>query len=160
MGEAKEGGYSPHEAQQAYSAEEIASFKEGRLSELATCRAHSSSVRSVVFSPGGKTIISGSDDKTIKVWDAGVSSLTPLTPQPKSDCFCACGSIPGAQCKEGERAQRLRSLRGLLPRWQDHRVGLRRQDDQSLGCSDSGAQGREAERAQQPRVVRDLLARR
>ena len=76
--EAKEGGYSLHEAQQAYSAEEIA--KEGRLNELVTCRAHSQAVYSVVFSPDGKTIVSGSGDNTIKVWDAGVSALTTLTP--------------------------------------------------------------------------------
>ena len=42
--------------------------------------AHSSSVRSVAFSPDGNTIVSGSSDKTIKVWDAGVSALTPLNP--------------------------------------------------------------------------------
>ena len=42
--------------------------------------AHSSYVMSVAFSPDGKTIVSGSYDKTIKVWDAGVSPLTPLDP--------------------------------------------------------------------------------
>ena len=34
-------------------------------------------VTSVAFSPDGKSIVSGSGDKTIKVWDAGVSALTP-----------------------------------------------------------------------------------
>ena len=38
--------------------------------------AHSGSVRSVAFSPDGKTIVSGSNDKTIKVWDAGVGAYT------------------------------------------------------------------------------------
>ena len=33
--------------------------------------AHSGIVRSVAFSPDGSTIVSGSNDKTIKVWDAG-----------------------------------------------------------------------------------------
>ena len=33
--------------------------------------AHSDWVRSVAFSPDGKTIVSGSYDQTIKVWDAG-----------------------------------------------------------------------------------------
>jgi hypothetical protein len=34
----------------------------------------------VAFSPDGATIVSGSNDKTIKVWDAGVSALTPSNP--------------------------------------------------------------------------------
>ena len=33
--------------------------------------AHSSYVLSVAFSPDGKTIVTGSADKTLKVWDAG-----------------------------------------------------------------------------------------
>ena len=35
--------------------------------------AHSSFVLSVAFSPDGTKIVSGSDDETIKVWDAGAS---------------------------------------------------------------------------------------
>ena len=42
--------------------------------------AHSEYVASVAFSPDGKTIVSGSADKTLKVWDAGVSALTPSNP--------------------------------------------------------------------------------
>jgi WD40 repeat protein len=34
-------------------------------------RAHSNDINSVAFSPDGATIVSGSNDKTIKVWDAG-----------------------------------------------------------------------------------------
>ena len=33
--------------------------------------AHSNVITSVAFSPDGKTIVSGSYDKTIKVWDSG-----------------------------------------------------------------------------------------
>ena len=67
--------------------------------------AHSDWVRSVAFSPDGKTIVSGADDKTIKVWDAGVSALTPTPISFKSDHFSNCYSIPGAQDGEAERAQ-------------------------------------------------------
>ena len=35
--------------------------------------AHSDWIQSVAFSPDGKTIVSGSDDETIRVWDAGES---------------------------------------------------------------------------------------
>ena len=37
--------------------------------------AHSSYVASVAFSPDGATIVSGSWDETIKVWDAGMSAF-------------------------------------------------------------------------------------
>jgi WD40 repeat protein len=33
--------------------------------------AHSEDIRSVAFSPDGTKIVSGSDDRTIKVWDSG-----------------------------------------------------------------------------------------
>ena len=42
--------------------------------------AHSSYVNSVAFSPDGKTIVSGSADQTLKVWDAGASALAPSNP--------------------------------------------------------------------------------
>ena len=42
--------------------------------------AHSDWVQSVAFSPDGKTIVSGSDDQTLKVWDAGASAPTPSNP--------------------------------------------------------------------------------
>ena len=42
--------------------------------------AHSNLVRSVAFSPDGTIIVSGSNDTTIKVWDAGVLALTPSNP--------------------------------------------------------------------------------
>ena len=40
--------------------------------------AHSSFVLSVAFSPDGKTIVSGSRDQTLKVWDAGTPAC-PIT---------------------------------------------------------------------------------
>ena len=43
-------------------------------------RAHSNWVMSVAFSPDGKTIVSGSRDETLKVWDAGAWALIPLNP--------------------------------------------------------------------------------
>ena len=96
--------------------------------------AHSGWVSSVAFSPDGKTIVSGSSDKTLKVWDAGASALIPSNPKPRPDRPGACGSFPGPQGREAERAQQLRDLRGLLTRRQDHRLGLLRPDAQSLGC--------------------------
>jgi WD40 repeat protein len=45
--------------------------------------AHSGGVWSVAFSPDGTKIVSGSDDKTIKVWDSGalLPSKSPLLGQ-------------------------------------------------------------------------------
>jgi serine/threonine protein kinase len=38
-------------------------------------RGHIGNVRSVSFSPDGKTIASGSDDKTVKIWDAATGTI-------------------------------------------------------------------------------------
>ena len=45
--------------------------------------AYSDYVMSVAFSPDGTKIVSGSDDKTIKVWDSGalLPSKSPLLGQ-------------------------------------------------------------------------------
>ena len=42
--------------------------------------AHSSYVNSVAFSPDGKSIVSGSYDQSIKIWDAGASAPAPSNP--------------------------------------------------------------------------------
>jgi WD40 repeat protein len=45
--------------------------------------AHSNTIRSVAFSLDGTKIVSGSDDKTIKVWESGAPepSKSPLLGQ-------------------------------------------------------------------------------
>ena len=50
--------------------------------------AHSHWVTSVAFSPDGKTIVSGSYDKTIKVWDAGALAAQNRLSLVKSDRSC------------------------------------------------------------------------
>ena len=47
--------------------------------------AHSQLITSVAFSPDGTKIVSGSDDKTIKVWDSGALQPSKLTPLAKTD---------------------------------------------------------------------------
>ena len=48
----------------------------GKLEFLSETNAQSGFIRSVAFSPDGTKIVSGSHDKTIKVWDSG--ALLPI----------------------------------------------------------------------------------
>ncbi len=49
--------------------------------------AHSSSISSVAFSPDGTKIVSGSDDRTIKVWDSGAPKLSNHPSLAKTDAI-------------------------------------------------------------------------
>ena len=56
----------------------VGSSNESEAAEPLTLKGHSSLVFSVSFSPDGKRIVSGSNDRTLKVWDAqtGQETLT------------------------------------------------------------------------------------
>ena len=47
--------------------------------------AHSDYIRSVAFSPDGTKIVSGSDDRTIKVWDSGAPEPSKSPSMAKTD---------------------------------------------------------------------------
>jgi WD40 repeat protein len=58
-----------------------------------TLKGHSDIVNSVSFSPDGKRIVSGSDDDTLKVWDAQTGQQT-LTLKGHSDSVMSVSFIP------------------------------------------------------------------
>ena len=61
--------------------------------ETLTLKGHTGSVLSVAFSPDGKRIVSGSEDETLKVWDA-VSGQVTLTLKGHSSSVNSVGFSP------------------------------------------------------------------
>ena len=102
--------------------------------------AHSNAVTSVAFSPDGTKIVSGSGDKTIKVWDSGAPrALEIAPPRPKLTLVGLSGRQTGAVEREDGCAQLLHRVGGVFPGRDQDRVGIVGPDDQSLGfgCAES-----------------------
>ena len=101
--------------------------------------AHSRYIWSVALSPDGMKIVSGSEDGTIKVWDLGAPEPEPSNrpsftpPWPKLTLAGLSGRHDGAVEREDQRPQPLGHVGGVFPRWDQDRVRIVRQDDQSLG---------------------------
>ena len=96
--------------------------------------AHSNTIMSVAFSPDGTKILSGSFDKTIKVWESGAPREPKIAPpRPKLMHVGLSGRQAGDAEREDERPQPHHHVGGVFPGRDQDRVGIVRQNDQSLG---------------------------
>ena len=90
--------------------------------------AHSKSVTSVAFSPDGKSIVSGSDDTTLKVWrmspqykdvnEACIALLKPKRKSPTTDAEAAKDTLLQLKTLDREREPLKKKPRGPPPK--DH----------------------------------------
>ena len=82
--------------------------------ETLTLKGHTQLVTSVAFSPDGKRIVSGSWDKTIKVWDAASGQRNPH-PQGAHERGHERGVQPGRQTDRQRQLRTRRSRCGTRP---------------------------------------------
>ena len=96
--------------------------------------AHSQTITSVVFSPDGTKIVSGSYDKTIKVWDFGAQEPCQIaSPWPKLTPAGLSDRHDGAVEREDKCPQQQDHVGRVFPGRDQDCVRIGRQDDQSLG---------------------------
>jgi WD40 repeat protein len=86
--------------------------------------AYSDYVMSVAFSPDGTKIVSGSRDRTIKVWDSGALRPQIAPSWPKLTLAGLSGRQAGDAEREDERTQQLGHVGGVFPGRDQDCVGI------------------------------------
>src|SRR4051794_143553 len=74
--------------------------------ERTTLRGHTKPVRSVAFSPDGKTLASGSEDSTIKLWEVTTGKERAILKGHTSSVFAVVFSPDGKTLASGSSAQK------------------------------------------------------